>query len=248
MKKFLALFAALFLATSVYAERAIPAWVDTWVVDQAGILTANQESQINAYCREIERKSSMQFGILTVDSLEGESIEHFAIRVFEKWKLGQAGKDNGCLFIISVDDRMYRIEVGYGLEGSLTDLKTGRIGRSVTEPKLAAGDWSGGTMATIKALYETASGESLETNEAYGDISSIEYSITEETPKKKDWRVTLIIIAIIVFLVILDVIFTGGEITMALLSSSSSGSSSHGSSHHYGGGGRSGGGGHSGHF
>lgn len=247
MKKFFALVVSIFLVAGVYAEKSIPAWVDTWVVDQAGILNASQESQINAYCKAIEAKTSMQFGVLTIDSLDGEPIESFAIRVFEKWKLGQAGKDNGCLFIISVQDREYRIEVGYGLEGVLTDLKTGQIGRNVVEPKLGANDWSGGIMATVKALYETASGEVLDADDSYKDISTIDYNLNEDTKKPINTKI-LIIIGIIVLLIILDLIFTGGEITSAILISNSGSSSYHSSSHHSGGGGRSGGGGHSGHF
>lgn len=207
-------------------------------------MTPNQENQINAYCKAIEEKTSMQFGILTVDSLEGEDIERFAVRVFEKWKLGQEGKDNGCLFIISVSDREYRIEVGYGLEGSLTDLKTGIIGREIVEPKLSSGDWSGGIMTTLKALYETASNEALEDSEAYSDINNSNYTLSqpEENSKTSKWKI--IIIIIIVILVFLDIIFNDGAITFAILSASSS----PGGSHHSGGGGRSGGGGHSGRF
>jgi uncharacterized protein len=81
---------------------------------------------------------------LTVQTTGGTPIEQFAIELAEKWKLGQKGKDNGMLFVIAVADRRYRFEVGYGLEGFITDQYCGRVGREVLAPLIKQGNYSKG--------------------------------------------------------------------------------------------------------
>ena len=91
--------------------------------------------------------------ILTVKSLEGQSIEAFSMNVaHDKWKLGQQGKDNGVLLTVALKERKYRIEVGYGLEGILPDSLVGGIGRSVLVPYFKKGQYSQGVMAATIAI------------------------------------------------------------------------------------------------
>jgi uncharacterized protein len=91
--------------------------------------------------------------ILTIKSLEGQNIEEFAINIaHDKWKLGQKGKDNGLLFLIAVNDRKYRIEVGYGLEGLLPDSLVGGIGRQYLVPNFRSGDYSKGIYAAAVVI------------------------------------------------------------------------------------------------
>jgi uncharacterized protein len=89
---------------------------------------------------------------LTVSTLEGESIEAFAVRVFEEWKLGQRDKDNGVLIIVAPEDRKMRIEVGYGLEAVLTDVAAARIIRNVMTPKFKDGDFEAGIEQGVQAI------------------------------------------------------------------------------------------------
>src|SRR5574342_289209 len=92
-----------------------------YVNDYAGMISPPARSKIEETLKAFEQSDSTQIVILTVPSLEGENIEEFGIKVGETWKIGQRGKDNGILFIVSKQERKIRIEVGYGLEGKLTD-------------------------------------------------------------------------------------------------------------------------------
>jgi len=146
-------FATLFVclaALSVSHSTGIPEMPIRYVVDLAGIVDDATENRLNGYLQELEQKTTAQLVILTIKSLEGESIEDFSIKIaHDKWKLGQKGKDNGVLFLISVTDRKYRIEVGYGLEGVLPDSMVGSLGRNFLVPLFRKGEYS-------KAIFVTA--------------------------------------------------------------------------------------------
>ncbi len=137
----------LFAVTSS-AETAIPDKPYNHVVDLAGIIDDNIEDGLNRYLLELEQKTTAQMIILTITSLEGQSIEDLSIDIaHKKWKLGQKGKDNGALLLVSLQDRKYRFETGYGLEGVLPDSLTGSIGRQYLVPYFQKGDYSNGIAA-----------------------------------------------------------------------------------------------------
>jgi len=115
-----------------------------YVVDLAGIINDSVEVRLNAVLKELERKTGAQLLVLTVLSLDGESIEEASLKVAEMWKLGQKGKDNGALITVSLNDRKYRFEIGYGLEGILPDSFVGTVGRRVLVPNFRKGDFSTG--------------------------------------------------------------------------------------------------------
>jgi uncharacterized protein len=129
------------------------------VTDNAEILSPDGRRQINAKLEAHERSTTDQIAVLTVPSLEGESIEGFAIRVFEQWQLGKRGRDNGILIIVAPRDRRMRIEVGYGLEGALTDLEAGRIIRNIMTPSFTNGDFDGGIEQGVDAVIAQLSGD-----------------------------------------------------------------------------------------
>jgi uncharacterized protein len=140
-------------ATSTGNAVEVPPIPANPVVDLAGIIEDTVEAKINNYLRELEQKTSAQMAILTVKSLEGQNIEEFAINIaHDQWKLGQKGKDNGLLFLIALNDRKYRIEVGYGLEGLLPDSLVGGIGRQYLVPNFRKGDYSTGIYAAAVVL------------------------------------------------------------------------------------------------
>jgi uncharacterized protein len=91
------------------------------VVDQANIMTAQSRSELEAKLKELEDKSSIQLVVATVKSLQGSDVETYANGLFRSWKLGEAKKNNGVLLLIAPAEHKVRIEVGYGLEGTLTD-------------------------------------------------------------------------------------------------------------------------------
>ncbi|MBI4682673.1 MAG: TPM domain-containing protein [Nitrospirae bacterium] len=137
-------------AVASYAEIAIPDKPYNHVVDLAGIIDDNIEDGLNRYLLELEQKTTAQMVILTITSLEGQSIEDLSIDIaHKKWKLGQKGKDNGALLLVSLQDRKYRFETGYGLEGVLPDSLTGSIGRQYLVPYFRKGDYSNGIAAAV---------------------------------------------------------------------------------------------------
>ena len=129
-----------------------------YVEDKAGIVSADYEQRLNGLLRELEQKTGVQFIVLTVNSTGGVPIEQYSIELAEQWKLGQKGKDNGFLLTVAVKDRKYRLEVGYGLEGFLTDQYCGRVGRDVLVPEMKRGRYSEGiyqvTLAVVDKIAE----------------------------------------------------------------------------------------------
>jgi uncharacterized protein len=103
----------------------------------------------------LERKTTAQVLVLTVQSLDNEDIENFSLRTAEKWKLGQKGKDNGVLIVVAVKDKKYRFEVGYGLESVLPDSIIGSMGREYLVPYFRQGDYSTGVFTATLAVIRT---------------------------------------------------------------------------------------------
>ncbi len=126
------------------------------VTDNAQVLSPQARKSLTETLKAHEGRTTNQIAVLTVPTLAGEGIEEYAVRVFETWKLGQKGKDNGVLIIVAPSDRRMRIEVGYGLEGTLTDLMAGRIIQHVMTPRFRGGDYetgiTEGALAVIKVL------------------------------------------------------------------------------------------------
>jgi uncharacterized protein len=157
--------AVLFLnAAVVPAEIAIHDKPLNHVVDLAGIIDANLEDGLNRYLLELEQKTTAQMVVLTVRDLEGEDIFDASLHIAnDKWKLGQKGKDNGILLMISLNDKKYWTQVGYGLEGVLPDSLTGSIGRQYLVPYFKKGDYSTGiTAAAIAMINEIAADAGVE--------------------------------------------------------------------------------------
>ncbi|TIR31882.1 MAG: YgcG family protein, partial [Mesorhizobium sp.] len=128
------------------------------VVDNADIIDAATEAALTRKLADFEAKSSDQIVVATVPSLDGEEIEPYANRLFRAWKLGQAGEDNGVLLLVAKDDRKMRIEVGYGLEGTLTDLHTRLIIENDMVPAFRAGDFSGGIAKAVDDMVMVLEG------------------------------------------------------------------------------------------
>jgi len=130
-----------------------------YVNDYAGMISPSTGAQLAEKLKAFEESDSTQIVILTIPSLEGEPIEDVGIKVAESWKIGQKGKDNGILLLVSKQERKMRIEVGRGLEGRLTDLTAGRIIDLVITPRFRAGDLDGGFTAGVSALIGAMRGE-----------------------------------------------------------------------------------------
>jgi uncharacterized protein len=129
------------------------------VNDQARIIPEAARQQIEDKLKAYEAESGAQVAVLTVDSLEGDSLEEYSHRVASTWRLGQKGKDDGVLFLVAKGDRKMRIEVGYGLEPQLTDAQSGRILDNVVRPKFRAGDFGGGVSDGVDSILGTLRGQ-----------------------------------------------------------------------------------------
>lgn len=131
--------------------------------DQANLLSEAVKQQLTASLVEYEKATGHQLAVLTIPTLDGDPIEDFSIRVVEAWKLGKQGKDDGILVLVVSKDRKMRIEVGYGLEGELTDATAGRIVRDVMAPRFRMGDYAGGVAAAVDAVIVKTGGHAAGT-------------------------------------------------------------------------------------
>jgi uncharacterized protein len=149
---------AAFLLSSAWAFAAQVPYLTGRVVDNAEIIDPAARKALEVRLQEHERQTTNQIVVLTLSSLEGESIEAFANETFNTWKLGRQGKDNGVLLLVVPPERRMRIEVGYGLEGSLTDAAASRIIRNVIAPHFRGGDFDAGISQGIEAIIGVLGG------------------------------------------------------------------------------------------
>lgn len=129
------------------------------VNDYAAMLSPASQRELEAVLTDFEQKESTQIVVLTIVSLDGDALEDFSIRVAEDWKIGQSDTDNGAILLIAKNDRKIRIEVGYGLEGTLTDLISGRIVRDVIVPRFKTGRFDQGITEGVAAMIGVVQGE-----------------------------------------------------------------------------------------
>lgn len=123
-----------------------------WVTDDAGVLLYEEELDIEALCVEVFEDKGAEIAVLTVNTTAPDDISMFAVRTFEKNALGQEGKDDGVLVMVATDDREWRIEVGYGLEGVLPDILVNQIAEKYLVPDLQRGDFYTGLLYTVAFL------------------------------------------------------------------------------------------------
>jgi len=140
-------------------NKNIPALGGRRVHDEAHILAAQTVSYLEHSLRNFEDSTSNQIAVLVINSLEGESIDQYGIRVADEWKLGTKEKDNGVILIIALSEKKMRIEVGQGLEGVLPDAISNRIIRNEMAPSFRRGDYDTGVVAAVDAICQTIKGE-----------------------------------------------------------------------------------------
>jgi uncharacterized protein len=132
------------------------------VVDGANLLTAQQEAALSISLAALETKSTDQIVVVTVSSLQGFPIEDFSNRLFRTWKIGQKTKNNGILLVVAPNERKVRIEVGYGLEGTITDGLSSTIVQGTILPAFRRGDFAGGIVAGVKDIEDSLLGDPAE--------------------------------------------------------------------------------------
>ena len=204
------------------------------VVDNAALLDAGTEASLTQKLEALEQQTTHQIVIVTLKSLQGETIEEYGYQLGRHWGVGQKGKNNGALLIVAVKERKVRIEVGYGLEGVLTDALTKVIIDSAIVPRFKAGDFPGGIVAGTTDLITALTGgkETLMARQP-------------SAPKHQDFIDTIFTIIIILIIIYhIYAVFSGRRSILGGSGRSSSGGwSSGGGGWSGGGGGFSGGGG-----
>src|ERR1700724_4812079 len=132
------------------------------VVDQAGVMSADSRSAIETKLKDLEDKSGIQLVVATVKSLQGSDVESYANELFRTWKLGQAQKNNGVLLLVAPNEHKVRIEVGYGLEGTLTDALSKIIITNAMAPRFKAADFGGGIERGVDDIITVLTTDSSE--------------------------------------------------------------------------------------
>lgn len=150
------------------------------ITDEVGVLSESKKQELSQILESHELKTGNQIGVLIIPTLAEDSLEDFSIRVVEAWKLGQKDKDNGVLLLIVKNDRKIRIEVGYGLEGELTDAKSAQIIRNVIVPNFKNGNFAqgveDGVLSIIHVLDPNTAGEPLPAANGKVRVGNIPFS------------------------------------------------------------------------
>jgi uncharacterized protein len=216
------------------------------VVDQADILSPAVRTDVATQSKELEEKSGIQLVVATVPSLQGGDIETFANQLFRAWELGQAQKNNGILLLVAPNERKVRIEVGYGLEGTLTDAISKFIIENSILPRFKAGDFPGGIRRGIEDIIQVLGGDAEEWQRRA-------QSFAADEARHDGWMALFLVLFAVGLLIfcairggficqmIFWVLFSGrGSVSASTGSSSSGGGSFGGGGGSFGGGGASG--------
>ena len=171
-KYFVSILLSLFFASSIFAL-SVPNLTSP-IIDNANLIYDGVEQNINNQLEDLSDSTGIQLAVLTIPTLEGEVLESYSMKVAETWELGSAEKDTGVLLLIALEERSIRIEVGYGLEGVLTDTKCGLIIRNVIAPEFRNGNYQAGIVNAVNNMVGLVKGdESLVSkrvlNESSGD-------------------------------------------------------------------------------
>jgi uncharacterized protein len=214
------------------------------IVDQANVISVSARQTIEPKLVDLEAKSGIQLVVATVNSLEGQEIEPYANALFRKWQLGEKAKNNGVLLLVAPKERRVRIEVGYGLEGTLTDALSKVIITNAITPRFKTGDFSDGISRGIDDIITVLTTDASEW-EKRPSLRLDNHPASDPI----NWIVVLIVIVVVILLIVSPGFrwFFFNVVLDILLSSGSSGSGgSSGGGGFSGGGGSSGGGGASG--
>lgn len=143
------------------------------VVDQTATLSVDQVATLEQTLKDFEDRKGSQLAVLIVPTTQPETIEQYALRVVEQWKLGRKKVDDGALLLIAKNDRKLRIEVGYGLEGALNDATSKRIIDEIITPKFRTGDFAGGISDGVDRILKVIDGEPLLAPKPEGELPDL---------------------------------------------------------------------------
>ena len=150
----------LLLPAPLRAAKAIPPAPSSYVLNE-GVISAEAEAHLSRTLSDFEQGTGHQFAVALFQSLDGEDLDDYSNRVFRAWKIGGAKTNDGLLFCLYKQNRKWRVEVGYGLEGVITDLRAGEIARDQGVPHFKDGDFDGGVLAVVNALAAKLQGQEV---------------------------------------------------------------------------------------
>ena len=184
------------------------------VVDDAGILDGETRAALTQKLAEFEAKTTDQFVVVTLKSLQGTSIEDFGVELGRHWQIGQRDKNNGVLLIVAPNERRVRIEVGYGLEGALTDAVSRLIIENGIAPRFRAGDFAGGITRGVDDIISVLSGDAEEWK-ARAARRPDTVSPTDSTRNDSIWPVIWVVLVVMVVVFICSML--AGALCAAIL-------------------------------
>lgn len=185
---------------------------DIYVVDRAGVLSQKTKKIILTYSTALAQRTKAQVVVLTVPTLDGESVEDYGLSVLREWGIGNKKENNGVLLLVATKDRKSRIEVGYGLEGILPDGLTGRIQDQYMLPLFRKGDYDQGILNGYSAVLQTvAKGYGLSANDLAEGIPQ-----AREDSEGLPFLTRVILLGGLVLLFLIDRLLFGGAILRTL--------------------------------
>jgi len=187
------------LAGAQSTEPAIPEF-HGYVNDSANVLREETRAKLESFLDQVEKKTGAEFAVLTVPSCAPMDPSEYKVKVFEAWKIGKKGKDNGLLMLLSMQERAVRFETGYGLEGVLTDMTESRIVREQMVPLLRAGDVDGAVTQGVLAASARIARDANVTLEWNGE----ELRYTGGSPRERSFPVGWI--AFIIFIILANIL------------------------------------------
>lgn len=186
----------LLLGSTLPAAALEPPELRRYVTDLAGVLSSGDIDRIEQLLQQYNQSTSNQFVVLILPALEGESLEDFSMRVAEKNRIGKKGEDNGLLFLVVVNDRKMRFEVGYGLEPVLTDAATSLIISDMVAPQFRSGNYAQGIYDGMNTAIKIATGE---------------FAVSEQSTRRQKKDKGSNFTGLIIFLVIMYIMIKGSK-------------------------------------
>jgi uncharacterized protein len=171
IRRWLAVLMLLAFVAAPAAALDLPPRPQGAIYDEANLLPAAEEAQLDQQLRDFDAKTGDAVIIATVNSLQGDTVEDYATRLYETWGIGSAERDTGVLLLVAPNEHKVRIEVGYGLTPYITDILSGRIIRNDVTPRFKAGDFPGGIQAGVNAILTQLS-KSPEDAKAIADAAA----------------------------------------------------------------------------
>jgi len=191
-------FALIIVIVFVFTSKVFAAAPAEYINDQANILSQEQKTQLNTLINENQKQTGNEVAVLIIPELKNETIESQAVKTFEDWGIGKKGKDNGVLLLVAIKDKKLRIEVGYGLEGVLTDLRSSQIIGNIITPEFKSGNYYLGIEKGLNSIIATINSDSsynltieksntVSNDNLFGIIIFLGYIIFQIITRTKSW-------------------------------------------------------------